>query len=124
MPRQCSDCGETLPSSEFQGRRGKKCSVCRRWKRVLCYVEKTGLPFDLTRKQWFEIVSKRCHYCWQKNKSSCIGIDRLNNDESIGYTLTNSVSCCPDCNRIRADRLTPSEMKILGNFIQFAKAYI
>ena len=68
--------------------------------------------FDLSKKEFIEIVTKPCIYCGAK-LTSCkeakgqygefryTGIDRYNN--KVGYTLKNSVPCCAVCNRIKSN---------------------
>jgi hypothetical protein len=64
-------------------------------------------PFELTNEQFYKLVQQPCYYCntSDSNLKKTVaypngfpynGIDRLN--PKIGYTITNSVSCCRDCN--------------------------
>jgi hypothetical protein len=54
--------------------------------------------FELTKEDVEKLVSLPCSYCGSYNK---IGIDRKEN--SIGYTINNSVPCCPRCNMMKRD---------------------
>ena len=54
------------------------------------------LKFELTFENYLFITSQPCYYCGAQEK---IGIDRMNN--SIGYILSNSTSCCPTCNYMK-----------------------
>lgn len=73
-----------------------------------------GHDFELTKEQVREITSGPCYYCGAvaTNAGYCQspraenykynGLDRLDNTK--GYTLANSVSCCFQHNRAKADR--------------------
>ena len=52
--------------------------------------------FQLSLKEYAEIISKPCFYCGELQK---IGSDRV--DNSIGYTKENSVPCCSMCNYMK-----------------------
>lgn len=74
--------------------------------------KKHSRVWDLTEDQFRAIVTSNCHYCnipprqvsfsgrlaATRQRSSFLynGIDRL--DNSLGYTLANSVPCCNQCN--------------------------
>ena len=51
---------------------------------------------ELTNKDITNFIGKPCFYC---NEPNAIGIDRINSNE--GYTLSNCVSCCSICNRMK-----------------------
>jgi hypothetical protein len=68
--------------------------------------------FDLTKDEFTDIILKPCLYCGshlgnrEKSKNDngdfeYTGIDRV--DNSIGYTLDNSVPCCKFCNLAKRD---------------------
>ena len=70
--------------------------------------KRTGKPFELSFDKFIEITTSDCFYCGEKPSNSvrrdknangefiCNGIDRKNN--SLGYTVENSVPCCAFCN--------------------------
>jgi len=65
-----------------------------------------GYKFNLTFKQFRNIVEDDCIYCGiepqkreRKHKFKANGIDRV--DNSLGYKLSNVVSCCSDCNKAK-----------------------
>jgi hypothetical protein len=73
--------------------------------------------FSLTKDQFIKLVASPCFYCgglpsrvipYNNGKDNFLynGIDRK--DNSIGYTLGNSVSCCRRCNRMKM-AMTESE---------------
>jgi hypothetical protein len=53
-----------------------------------------GYSFDLTLEEFSSLWNKPCHYC--NDPIDGIGLDRKEN--TIGYTIDNTVSCCADCN--------------------------
>jgi hypothetical protein len=88
---------------------------------------KKKLEFSLLKKQFKEITSKNCHYCGRKPSHKMNrphrgkltrfngdyiynGIDRK--DNSKGYTLDNSITCCKNCNSMKGDFLTYEEMVV------------
>lgn len=60
--------------------------------------EQKKVEFTLTKDEFVSLREKDCHYCERSytEKVHINGIDRL--DSSIGYTSSNCVSCCGDCN--------------------------
>ena len=75
-----------------------------------------GLGFDLTESQYDTLMIQPCYYCNGSLGSTGLGLDRINN--SIGYTLTNVLPCCKDCNRTRGDRFSVDETKAMIDFIK------
>lgn len=68
------------------------------------------LSFELTKKQFKEITGDACHYCgvsprkhhlvkWGRKPYIYNGIDRKDNTK--GYILSNSLSCCEVCNYLK-----------------------
>jgi hypothetical protein len=84
--------------------------------------EKRNLVFELTPEEFKNLIFDNCYYCgeypsnkikFKKNLTITYnGIDRV--DNSIGYILSNCVSCCAKCNR------TKMEMNV-GDFIAWIK---
>lgn len=78
-----------------------------------------GISFNISKKKFREITSKKCYYCgslpvqestgnyskiqkqraYEHSKYLHNGIDRLN--PSKGYLLSNVVSCCSKCNYMK-----------------------
>ncbi len=65
---------------------------------------KRGLEWSLPDDEFKALTSANCHYCGEP-PMNCYqgitynGIDRK--DNSQGYTITNTVSCCNPCNRMK-----------------------
>lgn len=83
--------------------------VLRRYKHD---AKKRGLEFLLSKEQFLDTISKNCSYCKlppyniQNDGESYgefiyTGIDRI--DNSKGYTLENSTSCCRICNMAKGE---------------------
>lgn len=69
-----------------------------------------GYDFDLSEDTFKKLTSGDCFYCGDKPKKVSVklseygkyifnGIDRLEN--SLGYSETNCVTCCEDCNFLK-----------------------
>lgn len=71
--------------------------------------QRRGLELSLSDDQIRELCKSNCYYCGLAPSQKIVhhgkitlvynGIDRVNND--IGYTVSNSVSCCHFCNRAK-----------------------
>jgi hypothetical protein len=71
--------------------------------------KKKGLSYELSEKQFFDLVLSNCFYCGSKPsnekgyrsnrsiKTKHQGIDRVVNEK--GYTKENTVPCCWKCNQ-------------------------
>ena len=73
------------------------------------------LFFNLTYDNFALLVSSPCYYCG-KLQEYCNGIDRV--DNSKGYTIRNSVSCCKYCNRMKSDMLYSNFITMCYNVIE------
>jgi ribosome-binding protein aMBF1 (putative translation factor) len=63
--------------------------------------EKKGLIFEISETTFYTICSQECYYCKRgSTKTNKNGIDRM--DNNIGYTLSNLVACCAECNFMKA----------------------
>lgn len=61
-------------------------------------IERRDKEFTLSLEQFWTLKEQPCFYCGEPGIN---GIDRLYSDK--GYTPTNSVSCCYDCNSLKRD---------------------
>jgi hypothetical protein len=60
------------------------------------------ISFDLTEKEYIDLRNDKCFYCHRKTTHEHHnGIDRINS--SIGYVLSNCLTCCYDCNIAKRD---------------------
>lgn len=59
--------------------------------------KKRNIIFNLTQEDCVNFYNTSCSYCGDTVKD--LGIDRI--DSNIGYTVTNSVSCCSTCNYMK-----------------------
>ena len=83
-----------------------------RFSRAQKQAERRNIIFNLTLEEYLNAISNPCYYCDNKigkPVQTSTGLDRLNN--SKGYELSNIVSCCWSCNRIKHNVLTPTEAK-------------
>lgn len=60
---------------------------------------KKGLPFELFPEDFNAYTLCACFYCGLNQGH--VGIDRCNNE--LGYNTSNCVSCCRECNQMKAD---------------------
>ena len=71
------------------------------------------LTFDEYKKI---VASGRCYYNPEhKLPAGGHGLDRINNNK--GYTKSNVVPCCYQCNRIRSNIYTHKDFKIIAPFL-------
>jgi hypothetical protein len=82
--------------------------------------KKRGLLCTLTPGQYRTLVAQPCHYCGRELPKTGGCLDRLDND--LGYEMTNVVPCCPECNSIRGEWLTPEEMKEVALLLKRLRA--
>lgn len=80
-----------------------------------------GLSFSLTEAQYLIIIDHPCAYCGFKiPPMTGSGVDRA--DNRLGYSNSNSVSCCGECNRIKSSNFSEHEMRsIVGPAIREVK---
>lgn len=62
--------------------------------------KKKEVLLDLTKEDWERLIKGDCVYC-KRTPTTWFGIDRV--VPSIGYVLSNVVSCCWDCNLDKLD---------------------
>lgn len=79
------------------------CPILRsRWHHYKCQAQQKNREFSLTKEQFKVLVTGECHYCGAPPPKRYQGIDRV--DSSIGYSISNSVSCCLPCNQSKNNR--------------------
>lgn len=92
--------------------------------------KRRNIEFRLTKAQVKAISGQNCYYCgiepterfgrrFDNFNGNCIvnGIDRK--DNSLGYTLNNSVSCCKVCNRAKNTLSEESFMDWISRLVKF-----
>lgn len=92
---------------------------------------KRGYVFDLSKEEFLNITKQNCFYCGKLPSSvyhpkECIGeyvyngIDRF--DNSFGYTVSNCVPCCGECNKSKLDRSAKDFngwiVKVYNNYVK------
>ena len=75
---------------------------------------KLGREFSLSKKEFISLIESKCHYCGHPPAQKLVnvlpahpdftynGIDREDNE--LGYTKTNVISCCGVCNRMKSSK--------------------
>lgn len=113
----CS-CGRTAPRPKAQlpQQQSAKNDVYRNYKAA---ARRRGHRFELTVKQFTKLILSDCTYCGAAPAMNSLvgphkdfrynGVDRI--DNTLGYTVSNSVPCCRICNRAKAT-LTLAEWKM------------
>jgi predicted nucleic acid-binding Zn-ribbon protein len=62
--------------------------------------EKRGLPFNITKEQYEDLIYKPCYLCGFKNRHGN-GLDRIDNTKRE-YSIENVQPCCSTCNMMKA----------------------
>ena len=71
--------------------------VAGKWRSIKSSSKVREIELSLTREDFEKLTSGNCAYCGDSR--SPLGIDRI--DNSKGYTLENSTSCCKICNYMK-----------------------
>ena len=130
--RKCLSCNKVRAISYFKPKTGKfKCRMCvrisdnlrrnnlaNRYRDYKFSAKRRGFAFDLTKEQFKNITSKKCHYCGgfsgKYENERFNGVDRMNGEE--GYYEHNCVPCCMTCNcmklRLESDDFIEHAKKI------------
>lgn len=79
----------------------RKCNIINKFNDTARYCSSLNPPreFKLSFEKCSELYESDCFYCDKKPIDSLNGIDRV--DNNIGYTLSNIVSCCIQCNKMK-----------------------
>ncbi len=104
-------CSKIAASKKFRKQFGESARnrLLRRYKND---AKRRNLEFLLDLDVFTKLTQQNCHYCGLQPNSKCgekndygfyiyNGLDRKNNSE--GYTIKNSVTCCKQCNRAKMD---------------------
>lgn len=91
-----------------------------------------GISFELKLTEfvdWYKKQPKKCVYCDSSEKNAAkfrfnqyhrLTIDRK--DNTVGYTINNILLCCYQCNAVKCDVLTYSEMIKVGKMLKERKS--
>lgn len=75
-----------------------------------------GLEINLDISELEELISNSCHYCGGNLNEHGSGLDRM--DNSKGYIKGNVVPCCKDCNTLKSNKFTYSEMMKISKVLK------
>ena len=94
-----------------------------RYSQSVCLSKRKDRDFSLTFEEFKKEILKPCYYCNDyfrlSGAKTGVGLDRKNN--ALGYTVENSVSCCPHCNYLKRDSLSPEQASIFIRSVIFNK---
>lgn len=93
----------------------------RRFNHIKRYSKIRNIPFKLSYKHFLSLIKPNvCYYCKGKLRGTGGGLDRL--DSSKGYTRSNVVACCLECNVIKSNLLTaPELLEVIKLLIELRK---
>jgi hypothetical protein len=134
--RLCKDCGEPTGCISNMRQRCVECTIKQRRvvakncknkyqyhkqpkNRYATYkrgAERRGYTFSLTIEEFTNLWNKPCSYC--NTPILGIGIDRQ--DNTIGYTVNNTIACCTTCNFMKG---TLSHKEFIDKCVQIAKCF-
>lgn len=117
--KACKSCMKKIKSQATHERfsKGKEGLKNRLFGAYVSSANIRGIPFELTREDFFSYTHKQCHYCHvaplTKASKRCgrepmnvdeyeflyNGVDRI--DNSKGYTKENCITCCGQCNKAK-----------------------
>ncbi len=107
----CKSCS-VIRGKQYRDKRTARNDMNSRYSYAKCSAKQNKKPFLLTKDEYKKLASRNCIYCNSPSGGLGVGLDRIDNDKSIGYTVDNVLPCCRDCNVMRGDRLTVEETKV------------
>ncbi len=75
--------------------------------------KKRNIKFELSFEEYNKLLLSPCYYCGNELDEMGVGLDRINNDKSIGYTSKNVLPCCGRCNKTRGIHWTVEQTKAM-----------
>ena len=129
IKKRCFRCQQWLPLTDFwkssstkdgYGGECKKCQSEAKENRYNIYkknAKKRNLTFNLSKEDFFSLISQPCYYCGDFEKYS--GIDRK--DSSKGYEIKNCVPCCEYCNKMKLDYNIDFWFQHMEKILQYQK---
>lgn len=70
-----------------------------------------GKEWTITEEEYTSLIGNPCAIHGEKTSEWGIGLDRI--DSSKGYVPGNVQPCCKECNRIKSDKYTTEETKVM-----------
>lgn len=93
----------------------KRMDPKKRYKRSVISARLKKVRWEISENDYIKLISAPCSYCNNELRnvqiSTGIGLDRIDNDKKLGYTLSNVLPCCSMCNKIKNNFLTVEETK-------------
>lgn len=89
-----------------------------RYSRARYEAKRRRVKWKLTKEEYLKIIDNDCYYCGGKLPDAGIGLDRKNNNKSIGYTKKNVIPCCTRCNQMRNNWVSVEEFKVMINALK------
>ena len=100
-------------------KKAQKIKVGARFAEGKRLAKKRGIAWSLTFEEFTVLRLQSCQYCGFPLPLWGHGLDRV--DDFAGYSQSNVVPCCGDCNRIRGTGFTSEEMLRLGLVVREVK---
>jgi 5-methylcytosine-specific restriction endonuclease McrA len=91
-------------------------TVGGRYRQGRARAKRDGIPWTLAPSEYTYLISLSCHYCGQGLDPTGVGLDRMDSKE--GYTRSNVVACCGQCNRLKGADLSEREFRILRKIMK------
>lgn len=140
---ECIECSKKIQKNKFKNlplekkieRRKKRAEEVRRYRRnhpemiernygqgpnrfgqSRWAAKRGGCKWELSRKEYYELIKKPCEYCGDKLAKGGIALDKVNNKIKI-YRMDNVVPCCPRCNWVKGDWFNYEQMIEIGKTI-------
>ncbi len=89
-----------------------KTNIASRFKVAQDSAKRRNLKFNINYEIYEKLISLPCDYCKSDIYNEMgVGLDRLDNNK--GYTTSNVVPCCGNCNLGRTNRYTHEEWKVM-----------
>jgi hypothetical protein len=97
--------------------REHKKKVGARYSSLKLRAKKHGLTGIISFEEYKKIISINiCHYCGGELNPTGSGLDRI--DPKLSYIPSNVVPCCKECNTIKSDIISYSEMKEVAKLLK------
>jgi len=93
----------------------------RKWSHFCHRLKRTNKTNDLTKDQFYSLFSPdtKCVYCKFIPDTDKLSVERK--DNNVGYIPSNVLMACLDCNKLRGNKFTYEEMKIIGRALREIK---